>query len=207
MKLGLTAALFFVILIIQGSLCARLKSHSKSRLAFPKKDKVLRSVLRKLINQNNLKGFFVHNMIRREKNPEVKAKSKELLREISAVATVAHYSRSAQPRFLDKKFMRNYRAQLVHFNLAATSNVYFIFIINSYQSANCRLFWQEVAYLNWHFSIYQSVTKTLIISILEKPYTIFSTYLFCKEIQLFILQYRYFGDHDLPRSQPSSIAR
>lgn len=169
MKARLTAALLLLLVIVQYSSGARLESHTKSRLTFPKVDRVLRSVLQKLINQNNLKGFFVHNLIHREKNPLVKVKAKEFLREVSSLASVTHYSRSADIRYMNKKFMRNYKAGLVHFHVAATDNVYFIVLVNSHQFLKYTQFRKGIILLNYHFSTCQSVTKTLVVPILDKP--------------------------------------
>lgn len=156
-----------LLLIVQHSDCALRYGRT---LKSPKKDKVLRSVVRKIIKTNDLKGFFVLNLIRRDKNPVVIAKSKELLREVSSLAAVTNIDRRLNKR-TERKFMRNRNKRLVHYHVAATDNVYFIVIVNSYQLSNIRKnVIPQIQDLNLHYSLAQSVTKTLLVTILDKPY-------------------------------------
>lgn len=70
-----------------------------------------------------------------------------------------------------KKFMRSINERLVHFHIAATDNIYIIVIIDSTWFSHTRHNLAKMIQIsNLYFSLSQSVTKTLLVTILDRPY-------------------------------------
>lgn len=156
--------LFLIIVVVaELSFCARLK--------FAKRDRVLKSVLRKIVDANELNGFLVCNFILQKRNAEVVAKSQELLREASSCATVVKGDCSLADDRTFRRFMRNPVKDLVHYHVAATGKVYIIIILDSgWLLQNIDNPFEAIRFFNLHYSTRLSVTKTLVVTILDKPY-------------------------------------
>lgn len=138
-----------------------------------KRDNVFKSVVQNLTKENQLTGFLVCNLILKTKNSQVLAKSNELLREVSSLSTVVNIN----PSFVKnlQKFKRNVTrfpstSNLIHTHVVANDRVYLIVLINYYFLQNQNALIRNARYLNQHFSSVQGVSKTLLVSIVEKPF-------------------------------------
>lgn len=159
-----------IILLILGLSLAVV---TKSRVLRPyRSDKILQSVLRDVISQNQLKGFVIFNMAIGKMPEVVESKINDIYRHTTQMTTVASLGRRYQYKIA--RFIQNttrfttWKGQyLVKSNLALRDNIYMIVIIyNYFSSTSIR---RQLLYCE-KFVARQSVTKILLIFLVHKSY-------------------------------------
>lgn len=163
----LLRSMIFLLISLQLSFCNYFKAS--------KRDTVLKSAFQNLIVDNKLNGFLVCNLIAKNKTSEAIAKSKEILRRIGELTTIAQID----PAFIKNlhKFKRNFsrfpstRSTLIQPHVVANDRVYNLLLVNSYFLEAQKALIKNIRYLNQHFSSVQGVSKMLIVAIVDKPFS------------------------------------
>lgn len=157
-------------------------SHCLGRLKLCNRDKVLKSVVRRIVRQNNLKGFLACNLIKREKNPIVFTKTKQLLKELSTFTTVVQINHSKHLEL--KKFHLNTTRfnrrifpidishiddKLLHYHVVTSDTFYPVLIVNFAAAPSMTKVILNIFNLCHSFSSVHGVSKTLLVTFVDKP--------------------------------------